>query len=306
MAAACRRLEELDIRDHGFGFWNRSLPLIAAITSLKKLPLFETLVTDVSALEPLASLTELDLSGCNHLETGVGALRRMTALTSIDLRGTRVPPGDLAHLQNATSLSYSNYGVTVSARFSDFCLPRLSTLHLLRVDVSGRSHIPSLASLKLDGCAADRDTKESLGRLTALARLEVHDNHVFEDDSLLLMPLSLTDLVVPNFPLLGIRRLTNLVSLNIVKDWMRMSPWPLRRIADSMPPGLRSLTLTDWSGHEWDAAVDAALAVPSLASLSIVQRHGQYLSADALGKLAAATRLTSVIVNGRAVGKDPD
>jgi hypothetical protein len=302
MAGACRRLEKLDIRDGGGSFRNRSLPLVAAITSLKKLTLFETLVTDVSALEPLASLTEIDLSFSNHLKTGVEALGRMTALTTIDLRGTWVKPGDLVHLRNATSLSYSKYGVTVSAQFSDFCLPRLSTLNLLRVDLSGRSHLPSLTSLKLDGCATARDTQESLGWMTSLARLEVRDSLAFEDDGLLLMPLSLADLVVPNFPRLGIQRLTNLVSLDIEKMWTRMSPWPLRRIAESIPPGLRSLTLTDWSAQEWDAAVDAALSLTSLQSLSIVQRHGHYLSADALRKLAAATHLSSVIVNGRPVG----
>jgi hypothetical protein len=225
----------------------------------------------------------------------------MSALTSIDLHGTRVPPSDLGHLRNATSLSHSKVVDQVSAQFSDFCLPRLASLTLWRVDVTGGSPILSLTSLTLSGCTTIRDTKESLGRLTSLTKLEVRDNHDFEDDGLLLMPLSITDLVVPNFQRLGIQRLTNLVSWNIVIDWMRMNPWLLCRIADSMPPRVRSLTMTDWSAREWGHAIDATLTMTSLTSLSIMQRSRNYLGADAFGKLAAATHLSSVTVNGKAV-----
>jgi hypothetical protein len=305
MAAMCRRLASLQIYGRSQFIRNESLAVIATISTLTRLQISSALITDVSALDSLVTLGELYLCSCEHLETGVEALGRMTALTTIDLSGTKVPPSDLVHLVNATSLSYLNVGDTVSAQFSDFCLPRLASLKLARVDVTGESHIPSLTSLSLRTCTTSPATKESLGRMTTLTRLEVRDSHDFEDAGLLLMPLSITDLVVPNFQLLGIRRLTNLVSLDVMKNRNRMNPWRLSHIANNMPPGLRFLTLSYWTADEWDEAIEAALTLPGLTSLSIVQDnfHPTYLSADALRSLAAATHLTSVTAYGKAVAR---
>lgn len=290
---------KLEIDGDGIRIRNESLAAIASISSLTKLWICESLITDVSALEPLASLTDLSLIYSAHLDSGVEALGRMSALTTIDLRSTKVAPSDLGHLLNATFLSYSNGEVTVSAQFSDFCLPRLSSLTLEDVNVSGRSYIPSLTSLELNRCTTSRDTKESLGQLTSLTSLAVRGSDDFDDDALSLMPLSITDLVVPNYLCLGIQRLTNLVSLNIVKSWTQHNPWDLWRIETFMPAGLKSLTLTAWRTEEFDEAIDAAVTLTSLTSLSIRNNsyeHVTELSADALKKLAAATHLTSVTI----------
>jgi hypothetical protein len=84
-----------------------------------------------------------------------------------------------------------------------------------------------------------------------------------------------------------------------------MNPWRLSRIANYMPPGLRSLTLSYWTADEWDEAIEAALTLPGLTSLSIVQDHFNptYVSADARRSLAAATHLSSVTVYGKAVAR---
>jgi hypothetical protein len=285
--------------------WVLSLiAVIATITSLTNLTIYDARIDDASALEPLASLTDLSLRGNAYLDEGVEALGRMSALTAIDLRCTMVPPGDLLHLRNVTSLSYSNEGDHVSAQLSDFCIPRLSTLSLLGVDVSGWSHIPTLTSLRLCDCTTTRETRESLGRLTSLTRLDVCMCHDFDEDALLLMPLSLTDLAVPNFPRDGIARLTNLVSLNLEVSFYRMIMWPLSLIADSVPAGLRSLTLKGWPADHVGEAVESAVTLPSLASLSIEKMFGcnlAELSADTLARLTAATHIASVTINGRAV-----
>lgn len=298
LAASCRRLATLIVRCHHECLRNESLAVIATISSLTRLDISETMIDDASALEPLASLTDLSLRRNAYLDAGLEALGRMSALTAIDLERTAVAPTDLRHLRNAARLAYSKYDDRASANFSDMCLPRLASLTLAMVDLYGRSHIPSLTRLMLVACTTARESRESLGRLTSLTSLDIRSSEGFDDEALGLMPLSITELVVPNFQAVGIRRLTNLVSLNLVCSCTLRNRWPLSQIADYMPATLRSLTLTSWSSEHLEEAVESAVTLTTLTSLSIVTYSWLpvVLTGDTLARLAAATHIASISI----------
>ena len=155
---------------------------IELLTSLTKLDLSNTKVSDISALSNLTSLTELDLS--NTKVSDISALTNLTSLSRLNLNYTKV--SDISALTSLTSLTHLSLNYTKVSDISALAnLISLLTLELSNTGVSDISmllKLTSLSTLKLsDTLVSDIST---LTKLTSLTSLDLRWTGISEISSL--------------------------------------------------------------------------------------------------------------------------
>ncbi|MEP6519176.1 leucine-rich repeat domain-containing protein [Microcoleus vaginatus FACHB-2002] len=206
------------------------------LSSMTRLDLSDTLITDISSLGSLTNLTTLHLN--NNRITDFRFLGSLTNLTTLHLNNNRITDiSFLGSLTNLTTLHLNNNQITDISSLGS--LTNLTTLHLNNNQITDISSLGSLTNLTELNLSDNRISDISfLGSLTNLTTLNLRSNRI-TDISFLGSLTNLTELnlsynQITDFSVF--RSLTNLTTLNLEKN----------QITDiSFPGSLTNLTTLD-------------------------------------------------------------
>ena len=232
---------------------------IELLTSLTKLDLSNTKVSDISALSNLTSLTELDLS--NTKVSDISALTSLTSLTHLNLNYTKV--SDISALTSLTSLTHLTLNYTKVSDISALAnLTSLLTLELSHTGVSDISmllKLTSLSTLKLsDTFISDIS---ALSKLTSLTSLDLRWTGISEISSL----ANLTSLSTLDLSYTGVSNISALSKLTALSN-LSLSCTEVSDIC--VLSGLKNLETLNLSGIEiYD--LSALMELTALKSLNL-------------------------------------
>ncbi len=251
----------------------------ASLTSLTKLNLSHTGLTNISALSSLTNLTMLDLS---HTElANISALSSLTSLTRLDLSHTELTNiSALSSLTSLTRLDLSHTELTnISVLSSLTSLTNLNLERNILTDISALSSMTSLTMLDLGGNKLANIS--TLSSLTSLTGLHLGGNQL-TDISALSSLMNLSRLNLRYNQLTDILALSSLTSLT----WLDLEGNQLTEL-----PALSSLTSLTNLNLERNILTDIS-ALSSLTSLTGLHLGGNQLTdISALSSLMNLSRL---------------